>query len=234
MRKISAAITLALLSINVNAEIINTNWKKENDRKAVLHVESGLEFLKPSETKGLTYDYLVSEMVNGGKYDGWRFAKEYEVKYMLQTELNSNASYSEFYDWDKSYSSVRNDNLYNLVYNLHRKFGYTDTSSGSCSGNSCSRQYNLGYVYENGLKKSFGTAYVNVLYKTNYANYYNGYTPTETHGAWLVSDGGVTISSIENPSLNIGTAPYEVPLPASALLLGLGLTGLRLRARKNK
>jgi hypothetical protein len=56
-----------------------------------------------------------------------------------------------------------------------------------------------------------------------------------TYGVYLVSDGGTTLSLINDPSLNANNAnaPASVPLPATAALLGLGLLGFGARRNKN-
>jgi hypothetical protein len=55
------------------------------------------------------------------------------------------------------------------------------------------------------------------------------------YGVYLVSDGGTTQSSLNDPSLNANNAnaPSSVPLPATAALLGLGLLGFGARRKKN-
>jgi hypothetical protein len=65
---------------------------------------------------------------------------------------------------------------------------------------------------------------------TNNTNYSN-----DAFGVYLVSDGGTTLSSINDPSLNANNAnaPASVPLPATAALLGLGLLGFGARRKKN-
>jgi hypothetical protein len=72
-------------------------------------------------------------------------------------------------------------------------------------------------------------------------NYQAGYNVVDSYqsdtwsnqdiGFYMVSDGGLTLSSKASPDINTGVG--SVPLPATAALLGLGLLGFGTRRKKN-
>lgn len=75
-----------------------------------------------------------------------------------------------------------------------------------------------------------------VLDGRSYLNY-GSYTDSNNRsdfGIWLKSDGGLTISSINDPGINANNAnaPAGVPIGASISLLALGLAGFSRRKKK--
>lgn len=65
------AIT-CLMSINVNAELVD-NGKITSD------TETGVDWLDLTETSGLSYDYVSSQLVSGGRFEGWSFASREQI-----------------------------------------------------------------------------------------------------------------------------------------------------------
>ncbi|MCW9047833.1 MAG: hypothetical protein OQK46_07115 [Gammaproteobacteria bacterium] len=76
MKKIILTLWLtaiaSFISINVNAELID-NGKFTSDS------ETGIDWLDLTETSGLSYDYVTSQLVSGGKFEGWSFASREQI-----------------------------------------------------------------------------------------------------------------------------------------------------------
>jgi hypothetical protein len=65
--KLASATIALLISSSVNASLIdNGNYTTDT--------VSGLNWLDLTETNGLTYYYVSSQLAAGGVYDGWRYA----------------------------------------------------------------------------------------------------------------------------------------------------------------
>jgi len=69
------------LSNNVNAELVD-NEAYTSDKK------TGLDWLDLSQTKGLSYNYVLSQFKSGGEFEGWEFATREQINVFL-----SNAGY---------------------------------------------------------------------------------------------------------------------------------------------
>lgn len=101
------------------------------------------------------------------------------------------------------------------VYNYSVGFYIGDSGSILLSGNQNKTNFSSGIVYDDMV---FGTA-------------------GSIYSVFLVSDGGASLSSINNPSLNANNASApinqaSVLLPATIGLLGLAMAGLSFRRKK--
>ena len=61
-----------LHSINVNAELVD-NGKITSD------TQTGIDWLDLTETSGLSYDYVSSQLGSGGRFEGWAFASREQI-----------------------------------------------------------------------------------------------------------------------------------------------------------
>jgi len=77
----TAIVTTALvLSTGSNAEIISVDWNNAGDNLITRDLSTGLEWLDLTETAGLTYDFVSSNLGDSGFFDGWAYASTSEVE----------------------------------------------------------------------------------------------------------------------------------------------------------
>jgi hypothetical protein len=217
--------------MSANAELIATDWKTSGDTLATLDESTGIEWLDLTQTDGMSID--TAEGLLSSTFAGWRLPTRSEVTQLMANAFPSKSSYLQ---GSRSGSWAYDDRaLDNKVDKFRSLFGTTNTNST--------------YDYSSGLfKNDVGAPYavlysgiadrksddrltlnsnLNLSNNTNYA-----YDP---YGVYLVSNGGTTLSSINDPSLNANNAnaPASVPLPATASLFGLGLLGFGARRKNN-
>lgn len=215
MKRILTAAALVALSFASHAELVSTDWKTAGDELATLDTETGIEWMDLSETDGLSINTVLSMTSAGGKFEGWRLPTEDEVLTLFDAAFTgtfvtgSNTSAPKFKE---------------QILAFHELFGYTS--------------YNIDRAY--GLYEQDDGDVVMIGVRNNETVYFNfseaRYSTSFSHdvlGVLLVSDGGDTISSIDDPSLNImnPNSPYNVPIAGSGALalLALGAVGRRKR-----
>lgn len=231
MKLTAAILSVAMLSFSahVSAEIFTSqsgdefrtvDVASEGDELAVLHYDTGLEWLNVRETWGMSMEDVSNALQ--GDLQGWRLPTNEEIEVLIS---------SFFSGWDYSsetYTTIRNHWSYHPVDEFGRMFGNGWTSATYTTGK---------YYDESGVIRIAG-GYTN---GSNYALIYGpdasySFDDTDTkYGAFLVSDGGVTIDSINDPLLNINNvnAPVNsVSTPAAAVtgLLAIGMLG-RIRRK---
>jgi hypothetical protein len=226
---IFAVSTIALASMSASAQLIPTDWKNTGDKLATLDESTGIEWLDLTQTDGMSID--TAESLLSSRFEGWRLPTRSEV-----TQLMVNAFPSEKNRVQGSGGwSITNTTTDNEVDNFRLLFGTTQVSSTTDYTygqfkNDPGGQYS---VLHSGVADRRDNDYV-ALYSnrniTNDTSYSNSY-----YSVYLVSDGGTTQSSLNDPSINANNAnaPSSVPLPATAALLGLGLLGFGARRKKN-
>lgn len=244
-------LTLALLAGSLlmpgmsHAGFIATDWKNQGDGLATLHEETGKEWLDLSQTDGKSVNYVLSQLGAGGEYEGWRLPTYMETVAMLNafsgittTSVTSTSTY-----WVGKATGF---------YNL---FGKTyipgDTSNGITHG--------LGFFLDDGGNVVRGGSSMKNSYGSRTGYFYAGASTTfsldstnSSYGVFLVSDGGLTLSSQNNPELNVNNPDAPVnqtetggagggsggpvsdvssPFALSAFAL-LGLAGFRRKQKK--
>ncbi|MFQ3188913.1 MAG: hypothetical protein ACI936_000033 [Paraglaciecola sp.] len=226
---IFAVSTIALASMSASAQLIPTDWKNTGDKLATLDESTGIEWLDLTQTDGMSID--TAESYLSSRFEGWRLPTRSEVTQLMVNAFPSEASnVQNSGGWGKTNTTTDNE-----ADNFQLLFGTTQVSSN--------------YDYTRGMFKNDPGGDYSVLYSgvadrksddyvalysnanvTNDTSYSHSY-----YGVYLVSDGGTTQSSLNDPSLNANNAnaPSSVPLPATAALLGLGLLGFGARRKKN-
>lgn len=223
MKAIVLAASLMLFASASHADFIDTDWKVEDDAKATLDTSTGKEWLKFENTKGITYTELLSELGVGGEFEGWRLPTVREVKDVvlqisLHTTLNSNINtldYRESLGYMSSWAITWRE-----VFGLSARpadrslsYGVVQDTSGQflMFGNNRIHANATQYFYANWTKSS-------------------NYEDNSQFSYYLVSNGGTTKSSIDDPSINIAVRDASSPLSASIMLLA----GLFFVKRKKK
>ena len=77
---VRSATLLSLFAVApVNAALINVDWQNAGDGLLVRDTETGLEWLKLTETVGRSYSQVFGQLTAGGEFAGLRFASNAEV-----------------------------------------------------------------------------------------------------------------------------------------------------------
>lgn len=208
-------LTAALLTLSFasHAELVSTDWKTEGDALATLDTETGIEWMDLSETDGMSINTVLSMTSSGGKFEGWRLPTDDEVLTLFDAAFTGTFVTS-------ANTSARKFKEQILAF--HELFGYTS--------HNIDRAYGL-YEKEDGAVKMIGVRNNETIYFEHPDSSYSTAYTNSLYGVFLVSDGGVTFSSINNPALNIMNAnsPYNVPLAGSGALALLAFGAIARR-----
>lgn len=250
--KTTIAALLAAISLYAPtsfAALQYSDWKTAGDQQALVDTETGIEWLRLPNTKGMSM-YQAKQLL-GTQFNGWRLPTAAEVEQMMDNyyPYTINAGQT-VYQWNLNVP---------VVQQWVTLFGATSYFINS--GAETAQSYGLYYAnpHPSVLQVQMAGAYhqhswtaQNVhSYRSNiYEDYssvdYREMFTSSSVGVFLVSDGGVTYSSLQDPSINVmnPNAPINNPstqpdgvadVPSSGicggLLLMLGLAVSR-RARK--
>ena len=214
-------------STSAFADWQKTDWLTEGDEQATLHIETGVEWLRLSNTNTLTYAEVETEMEEGGDFYGWRFPTVNEVQEWVLS-ISTNATLNNNIETEDYRNAINYESVWALEWRdaMGRPYSVSDDRVKS---------YGV-VVDESGSTLLFG----NVRVFSNQTQYFylnweheNDIALDSGIGVFLVSDGGVTLSSINNPSLNANNANAPInTVPVMAGGLGLLLGGLLLGRRK--
>lgn len=233
LTKFMVASVVALASMGANAELISTDLSTFDDGLATLDTETGIEWLDLTQTDGMSITQVESLL--DSTFAGWRLPTSAEA-----TEMMNNHFLSIGQLGSTNITGTESADLFNEFQGF---FGLTNNTATTQS--------------VRGLIKNDTATGLNPFAKVVQFGGYSAISPNVTHtythmndgvtsdynfsnasyGIYLVSDGGVTISSINNPSLNINNinAPINavsVPLPATGALLALAMLGFGVTRKK--
>lgn len=219
------AATLLLSITSAQAELVNTDWKVAGDARATLHQESGIEWLKLNNTKGKSIGAITSLLST--TYQGWRLPTHEEVGNLMDFHFtlldltddsmivaDSVENRAQGVSWVEKMSDTWISSNYVYSRGLHVSTSGNTVASGAYSYTTMHQgRVFSGFHLGNGLNFSIGDA-----------------------GVFLVSDGGTTLSSQLDPTINannVNNAPaVDVPAPTimGGLLALFGLASLRRRS----
>lgn len=233
---LSAFILAAgLVSAQANAALMQTDWKLAGDGLSSIDTESGIEWIDITLTRSYSINTILPELAAGGKFYGWRLPTEAEVK-----SLVTNAFGNHVLD----IPTLMDGHLTDIGFTISDVQHFTRTIGGGAYGT-------VGYLYGGAyFKRDDGKQGVSGFIVHNKTGTYGRYSnpstattsnivPSSYHGVYLVSDGGLTLSSKNNPTLNIKNpnspinqnpeVSADVPVHAGFGVLGLLLMLFGLR-----
>ncbi len=215
----------AIFSSAAQAELVSTDWLVEGDSKATLDTKTGVEWLDLSETKGKSIAQVQALLDT--TYSGWHLATKRQVFDLFANSFS-------FVDFDYGARNVgvsESNYAISETTNFISKFGSFRTSNAEQvnglflnneveeSGVSSASAVYFWRTYYRDQKVNIGLDMTSASYTVN-----NNFS---TLGVYLVSYGGTTLSSINDPSINLdengAPAIASVPLTASVGFLGLAL-----------
>jgi MYXO-CTERM domain-containing protein len=233
MKLIITLFTALLLTQQVNAELVASDWALENDRKVLLDTDTGIEWLKLSTTVGQTDAQITAGMASGGIYEGFRAATASEVQTLALTfdpNVTTNSWYSGTrsadragFDAGQSWITLMGQTSFDNTY-IVSFYEYLTASIG--------RIHNTTNSHTGSIRRTTSVSTSKSM--TSHLAYYSNPAKRDVSGVFLVSDGGATYSSQLDPSLNINNpnAPVSnVSGPAFLGLFGFGALALGVRRR---
>jgi hypothetical protein len=221
----AAIIVACLLSTSVvQAELIETNWKNTGDALATLDTDTGIEWLDLTQTEGMSINQAERLTGAGNIFEGWRLPTRAEVTELMTHAFPSEAS-NLFGDVRLSVTNIITDDeadrFLALLGQTH-DFQSFDFTLGLFK-NDDGQSYN---VISSGVEDTNYSNDVQIRLNNNRATDYNYLH--QAYGVYLVSDGGTTLSSQLDPSINANNANApvaDVSIPALLGLMSLGLFG---------
>lgn len=86
LKKVTLISIFALSSISANAALVATDWLADNDSKATLDTDTGIEWLKLDNTDYKSIMQVQSDLDT--TYQGWRLPNESEVLAYMNVVFN--------------------------------------------------------------------------------------------------------------------------------------------------
>jgi hypothetical protein len=231
------ATVLLLSAASAQASLVETDWNNLGDGLATLDTDTGIEWLDLTQTLGMSINQ--AEGLLGSTFDGWRLPTGAEVTQMMVNAFPSVASQTQ---WINT-GGFTNDVTDNEAGVFRGMFGVTYTSSDfdyswGMFKNDSNIPHPSGNTFTVLLSGVSDSKIDNLVTPYSNASLVNDYNYSHSSRAvYLVSDGGTTVSSILDPSLNANNpnAPEtaNVSAPILTSLLGFGLLGFATRRRSS-
>lgn len=239
MRFLKMSLMIAgLLASQAHASLMNADWTAQGDAKAAIDTRTGLEWLDLTVTDGMSIAYVISQTSAGGLFAGWRLPTVSEIFDVLKTGTGVTSVFDKTYQQGTVYGTLMN--------NFSTALGVTHQTGKTSSY----RHYSLGLLLdEQGIVRYAGTSDVRYGNRWVYgAENVGAGSNTEAfsaeYGVFLVSDGGLTLTSVQNPELNsnnpnspinnpagVPGEPSDVPVPMGILFTVLSTVFLMFRSK---
>lgn len=222
---LAACIAACLCSQAAQAAFIHTDWKTTGDKQATLDTDTGIEWLKLNNTNYKSMNDVKASL--GTTYAGWRLPTAAEVTQMFWRLLG--APYG-------SESGALNTRVVSGISGTRKATALELLGQTSPS-------YAYGW-FEPAVGASTNFAGGGVWGSDFYSYWTYSSSPARSStGVFLVSDGGTTLSSLQDPSLNANNPnapvnnmppePTDVPAPlgfVALLMIGVGLMARKRHA----
>ena len=225
-------MSLCLAGSLAHAGFVDTDWKVDGDQRAVLHEETGIEWLKLDETIGMSINGVSAQL--DSTYSGWRLPTRSEVNAIFTALTGFDATTTGSYSLQSAanYLPARNfANVMGINY-VASTFDYSTALHVNDDPRVGDSQVLMSGTVTNDNEQR------GILYDDY--NYSNDLNFSKTFlSVFLVSDGGTTYSSINDPSLNANNAASNsasnVSAPMAFGVIGLGFLGAAFaRKRSNR
>jgi len=205
LNKLATIATLALLSLTAHGGMISSDWQTAGDNKISIDTATGLEWLKITETRGYSFTTIQEQLGAGGLFEGFRLPTETEIESLWRSFFpNSTSTIYHYKDMD-TIEGIGTEAA--LAWTDALGYGYWGTPG---------YRYNIGFALSD-TNETLGYGFV--ITEAGYGHVFPGQSalPNIYTGILLVSG---------------DTAAREVPVPASSILMLLGLTGLFFARKK--
>jgi hypothetical protein len=223
------AVALLLSVTSTQAALVETDWNNTGDGLATLDTDTGIEWLDLTQTDGMSINQ--AEGLTSSTFSGWRLPTRAEVTQMMVNAFSSEASRVQGSGW----WSVTSNASYDEADSFSALFGKTYMDSPN--------YFTFGLL-KNDPGQASGMMLSGIRYRPNdgyIALFSNAETGVDIHysspsyGIYLVSDGGTTLSSQLDPSLNANNANAPVADVSAPTIMGglfalLGLAAIRRRS----
>lgn len=213
---LAALMAFSVISHSAHAAFLKTDVTAAGDAGAFVDQDTGIEWLSLKYTDGMSISQALAA------YSGWRLPTEDEVITMAKAMFKaSTIHYAVLPVADdgltrytsNGYSSCGGNAYCNIVQGFFYWFDRTDVFQSSGPSSSMNAIYldednNVARISAlNWYNNYHRDVRINEVISTN-----QGWVSADT-GVFLVSDGGKTLSSIENPSLNINNPSSPINNP---------------------
>lgn len=238
MRFLKISLMIAgLLATQAHASLMNADWTTQGDAKAAIDTRTGLEWLDLTVTDGMSIASVLSQTSAGGLFAGWRLPTMAEVLGLLKTATGQTLAVNQIVDIATLYGTLDNE--------LSRAIGVNYTTGKTSSYTT----YAWGMVMDAaGVIRYAGTSDIRYGSRKIYGGVAlssaNVNSAGPEFGVFLVSDGGLTLTSVQNPELNINNPnspinnpvvvpgePSDVPVPVGVLFTVLSAGFLMFRSK---
>ena len=164
-------------------ETVLVDWKTSGDSQVVLDTSTGLEWLNIANTRDMSVAQVESLLDT--TFSGWRLPTRAEVLAFMQINFPTRG----FTDTPKNVLAGGTDaktygDKIGYTYNTERSYGMYRSNAGS--NDIVMSGVRVGYYIYHLLPESSEDTYKH-----------------STEGVFLVSEGGASFSSLENPAINI-------------------------------
>jgi hypothetical protein len=232
MKKYIACIALlGLISTSSHAAFVDTDWKVQGDALSTLDEDTGIEWLKLTQTIGMSINTVQSLLDTS--YAGWRLPTRAEVNQAMFSVTGLAAVNNGINEYDQIGTTYENK-----ARAFHAAFG----SLVNIRTVTFSEGHYLNTDVSQGGTEVLmtGAHYVNTSYQRGrlFDDWDRGddldYDFFRT-GVFLVSDGGTTVSSRLTPSININNSQSPInnaSTPAALGVLSISLMGFFCRKKQ--
>jgi hypothetical protein len=171
--------------------LIQTDYRINGDSKATLDTNTGLEWLVLDQTRGKSMNQ-INDLLST-TLSGWRFPTTNEVdKFMIHFGGSGLVSYHE-------YSSITYFNKAKTNLGIYKN-GYGHEYSGGIYSNDVGSLFDYSLLVAGARMVNFSPQKFLSFRHNNFSNDFS--EASVIYGVYLVSDGGVTLTSIETPAIN--------------------------------